>query len=127
VNITLTNAFNKNFQYTFSKTEKGYTLNAGYLPAGQYKYKANVNAGGKFYQASGELSVTALKAEQIETVADHQLLYALSKKSGGEMYYPNQIKELTKKLLEREDIKTITYSHYKLRDLVEWKLIFFIL
>lgn len=126
VNISLVNPSNKTFPYTFSKTEKGYTLNAGYLPAGQYKYKATVNNGGKMYQAGGELSVTALQVEQIETVADHQLLYALSQKSGGEMFYPNQTAELAKKLLARDDIKTVTYSHYKLRDLVDWKLIFFI-
>lgn len=127
VNITLINTAKKSFPYTFSKTEKGYTLNAGYLPAGEYRYKASVNAGGKLYQSSGVLSVTALKAEQIETVADHQLLYALAKKSGGEMFYPSQLKELGQKLLARNDIKTITYSHYKLRDLVDWKLIFFLL
>ena len=127
VNITLINSANKSFPYTFSKTEKGYTLNAGYLPSGQFRYKATVNAGGKLYQSSGELSVTALKAEQIETVADHQLLYAMANASGGEMFYPSQFKELAQKLLARNDIKTITYSHYKLRDLVDWKLIFFLL
>ena len=79
------------------------------------------------YQSSGELSVTALKAEQIETVADHQLLYAMANASGGEMFYPTQFKEMAQKLLARDDIKTITYSHYKLRDLVDWKLIFFLL
>jgi hypothetical protein len=127
VNITLVNSSNKSFPYTFSKNEKGYTLNAGFLPAGQYKYKASVNVGGKLYTNTGELSVTALQAEQIETVADHQLMYALAQKSGGEMFYPNQLSDLAKKLLARTDIKTITYSHYKLRDLVDWKLIFFLI
>lgn len=127
VNIALVNSENKSFPYTFSKTERAYTLNAGYLPAGQYKYKASVNTGGKFYQSSGELSISALQAEQIETVADHRLLYTLASKSGGEMFYPAQLKELGQKLLARNDIKTITYSHYKLRDLVDWKLIFFLL
>ncbi len=127
VNITLVNSSNKSFPYTFSKTEKGYTLNAGFLPAGPYKYKATVNVGGKLFNSSGELSVTALQAEQIETVADHQLMYALAQKSGGEMFYPNQMDDLAKKILARNDIKTITYSHYKLRDLVDWKLIFFLI
>ena len=127
VNITLLNSSNKSFPYTFSKTEKGYNLNAGYLPSDKYRYKASVNAGGKLYQSSGELSITALKAEQLETVADHQLLYAMANKSGGEMFYPSQLKELAQKLLSRSDIKTITYSHYKLRDLVDWKFIFFLL
>ena len=79
------------------------------------------------YHSSGELSVTALQAEQIETVADHQLMFALAKKSGGDMFYPTQLKDLAKKILERNDIKTITYSHYKLRDLVDLKIIFYLI
>jgi hypothetical protein len=126
VTITLVNKDKKSFPYTFSKTEKGYTLNAGFLPSGQYTYKATVSVNGKVYNSSGELSVTALQAEQNETVADHQLMYTLAKQSGGEMFYPDQLDALSKKLLGRNDMKTITYSHYKLRDLVEWKLIFFI-
>jgi hypothetical protein len=126
VTITIINSNNKSFPYTFSKTERGYTLNAGFLPAGQYRYKASVNINGKLYQSGGELSVTALQAEQTETVADHQLMYAIAHESGGEMFYPSQLNELSKKLLQRNDMKTITYSHYKLRDLVDWKLIFFI-
>jgi hypothetical protein len=127
VNIVISNSSNMSFTYTFSKTEKGYSLNAGYLPSGQYKYKASVNSGGKNFQSSGEFSITALQVEQVETVADHQLLNTLSGKSGGEMFYPTGLKELGDKLLNREDLKTVTYSHYKLRDLVDWKLIFFLL
>ena len=127
VAITLVNSDNKSFPYTFSKTEKGYTLNAGFLPAGRYGYKAVVNIGGKLFQATGELSVTALQVEQTETVADHRILYALARKSGGEMIYPNQMEELAKILLARDDIKTITYSHYKLRDLIDLKLVFYII
>jgi hypothetical protein len=127
VNITITNRAGKSFPYTFSKTDKAYTLNGGYMPAGDYRYKATVKLADKSYTSSGEFSVSALQAEQGETVADHQLLYALAKKNGGEMFYPSQIDELKKNLLAREDIKTVTYSHYQLRDLVDIKLIFFIL
>ena len=42
------------------------------------------------------------------------------------MFFPAQMDQLSKALLSRDDIKTISYSHYKLRDLVDWKLIFYI-
>ena len=126
ISISLFNSDKKSFSYTFSKTEKSYTLNAGYFPPGQYKYKAAVKIGGKLYNSAGELSVSALQVEQTETVADHQLLFALASQNGGEMFFPAQMDQLSKALLSRDDIKTISYSHYKLRDLVDWKLIFYI-
>ncbi|MBL0102688.1 MAG: hypothetical protein IPP51_02295 [Bacteroidetes bacterium] len=125
--MTITNSKNKNFPYTFSKTDKAYTLNAGYMPAGDYKYKATVKVGDKAYSQSGEFSVTALQAEQSESVADHRLLFAMAEKNGGHMFYPNQLEALTDSLLKRNDIKTISYSHYQMRDLVDLKLIFFLL
>jgi hypothetical protein len=127
INITITNAAKKTFPFTFSKTEKAYTLNAGYFPAGNYHYKANVKVGGKTYNSEGEFSVSALQVEQNETTADHQLLYALAHKSGGELYYPNQLDALAKALEQRDDIKTVSYSHYKLQDLINLKWVFFLL
>ena len=127
LNITITNSDKKTFPFTFSKTEKAYTLNAGYFPAGNYRYKATVKAGEKVYTNEGEFSVSALQVEQNETTADHQLLYALSHKSGGELFYPNQLDALLKTLEAREDIKTVSYSHYKLEDLINLKWVFFLL
>ncbi len=127
VTIVLKNSDNKSFTYNFSKTDKSYTLNAGYLPAGQYTYKAEVKVNEKINQVSGQLSVSALQVEQTETVADHRLLFTMANKSGGKMFYPADLKSLSNELLLRDDIKTISYSHYKLRNLVDWKLIFYIL
>jgi hypothetical protein len=79
------------------------------------------------YNSEGEFSVTALQVEQNETTADHQLLYALSHKTGGELFYPGQLDALAKTLEQREDIKTISYSHYKLEDLINLKWVFFLL
>ncbi|MFN8165260.1 MAG: hypothetical protein U0X76_03580 [Bacteroidia bacterium] len=127
VTLTITNRDNKNFPFTFSKNEKAYVLNAGYLPAGDYKYKATVKVGEKVYMENGQFSVTALQAEQSESVADHHLLNTLSEKSGGHMFYPAQLDVLADSLLARNDIKTISYSHYRMRDLVDLKVIFFLL
>lgn len=127
VKLTITNKSNKNFPYLFSKTDRAYNLNAGYLPAGDYRYKSTVNAGDQVFSSEGSFSVSALHAEQSETVADHQLLYTLSSKSGGKMFYPADFKALSKELLEREDLKTVSYSHFKLQDLVNMKWVFFFL
>ncbi|MEO8086609.1 MAG: hypothetical protein ABI763_07305 [Bacteroidota bacterium] len=127
VAITISNREKKSFPFTFSKTEKAYSLNAGIFNPGDYHYKAQVKIGEKLYSAEGDFSVNALQVEQNETVADHQLLYSLSQKSGGQLFYPSQLAELSKLLQSKEDIKTISYSQVKLIDLVNLKAIFFLL
>jgi hypothetical protein len=127
VKLTITNKDNKSFPYIFSKTDRAYNLNAGYLSAGDYRYKATVNTGDQLFSNEGSFSVSTLHAEQSETVADHQLLNSISKNSGAKMYYPRSLDDLEKELLSREDLKTVSYSHYKMQDLVNMKLVFFIL
>ncbi len=126
INITISNAENKKFLYTFSKTSNSYRLNAGMMPVGEYKYEAQVKVGEKIYQQHGEFSVSALQVELTNTVADHQLLYGLSKKHDGEMVYPNEMGILAKKLNSRTDIKSVSYSQKKLSDLINLKWIFFL-
>lgn len=127
VNITITNSDNKTFPFTFSKTSNAYRLDAGMLAVGDYKYEAKVKVGDKLYTQKGSFSVSPLHVELINTVADHQLLYSLAKKHGGEMVYPQQLDELVKKLNSREDIKSVSYSEKKLSDLINVKWIFFLL
>ncbi len=127
INLTITNSKGKSYPFTFSKNEKAYNLNAGFMPPGNYKYKASVIVSGKAYNSSGEFSINPLQAELTETVADHSLMNLLAEKNGGKMFYPSELDKLKEVLLSRNDIKTITYSHYKLRDMVDIKAIFFLL
>jgi hypothetical protein len=127
VNITITNADNKKFPFTFGKTINAYRLNAGMLPIGEYKYEAKVKVGEKLYSQRGEFSVSALQVEFINTTADHQMLYSLSQKNNAEMIYPADMEKLSEKLNAREDIRSVSYSEKKLNDLINLKWIFFII
>lgn len=127
VSVTIMNRDRKAFPFTFSKTEKAYSLNAGLFTPGEYHYKAQVKSGEKLYVEEGDFSVYALQAELNETVANHQLLYTLSQKTGGQLFYPGKMKELAALLESKEDIKTVSYSQVKLIDLVNLKAIFFLL
>ncbi|MFL5752908.1 MAG: hypothetical protein ACJ76F_05830 [Bacteroidia bacterium] len=127
VSIVITNENKKNFNYTFSKTAKGYKLNAGMFPPGEYSYEAKVKIADKLYNYKGMFSVRELVAEKVNTVADHQLMYQLAERSGGKMFYPNQLDELRKTLESKEEIKTITYTQKKLSDLIDIKWIFFLI
>ena len=127
VSITISNADNKKFPFTFSKTNNAYRLNAGMMPVGEYKFEAKVKVGEKLYVQHGEFSVSPLQVELINTIADHQLLYSLAKKHNGELVYPNELEKLTEKLNSRTDIKSVSYSQNKLSDLINLKWIFFLL
>ena len=127
VSVTITNREKKSFPFTFSKTDRAYSLNAGIFSPGDYHYQARVKQGEKMFAAEGDFSVNALQVEQNETVADHQLLYTISQKTGGQLFYPGQLNELSKLLQSDEDIKSVSYSQLKLIDLVNLKAIFFLL
>ncbi len=127
VNIVFTNADNKKFNYSFSKTSNAYRLNAGMMPVGEYKYDAKVKVGEKVYAQHGEYSISALQVELTNTVADHQLLFSLAKKHDGELIYPSQLEQLAEKLNNREDIKSVSYTEKKLNEIINLKWIFFLL
>lgn len=127
VSVIFTNADNKKYNYTFSKTSNAYRLDAGLLPVGEYKYEAKVKVGEKVYTQRGEFSISPLQVELTNTTADHQLLYSLAQKHGGEMIYPSGMDKLSDKLNAREDIKTVSYSQKKLSDVINLKWLFFVL
>ncbi len=117
----------KSYKYVFSKTNNAYVLDAGVLPVGDYTYAANVSLGKNKYEASGSFSVSALNLEETQIRADHQLLNALSSRSGGEMYMPQEMHQLPEVLRQREDIKTVSFEQKKLDELISLKSVFFLL
>ena len=127
VSIAITNSDNKKFPFTFSKTSNAYKLNAGFFPVGQYKFEASVKDGDKVYNQKGEFTITAIKVESVNTTADHQLLYNLAKKHGGEMVLPTELNKLKDMLEKRDDIKTVSYSEKRLTDIINIKWLFFLL
>ncbi len=127
VNINITNEEGKSYNFTFSKTPKAYTLNAGVLPVGNYTYLAKTAWSGQEYKAQGSFSVTPLQLETLQTVANHQLLFALAKRTGGNVVYPDQIDSLLSYIKQQPNIKPIQYSSYKTMPLINLKWLFFLL
>ncbi|MFZ4411892.1 MAG: hypothetical protein ACOYOV_02320 [Bacteroidales bacterium] len=127
IDISITNSSGKKFPYQFNKTSNAYQLNAGIFPQGNYKYQAIVKLKNKTLTKNGEFTVMPMDAEFSNTVANHQLLYNLAKKNGGEMCYPNQTEKLTHLLQNREDIKVVSYTQKRFNDFVNLYFIFFII
>ncbi len=127
VTLALKDGNNKTYNYTFSKKQTMYSLSAGQFAAGQYSYEATVKYGDKLFTKSGIVLIKEIVSEKINTIANHQLLYQLSKQSGGKLYYQNQFNELQNELLKTDNIKSITYTHKQLNDLINLKWIFFLI
>jgi len=127
VKLTLRNDQNREFEYTFSRTAKGYQLDAGSFPAGTYRFRATTRSGDQVYRQDGEFSISPLQAELTETTANHQLLYSLSDRTGGTMVYPADAGSLADAIRKQEEIKPVIYTERKLKDLINLKWFFFVL
>lgn len=127
VTLILKDNKNKTYNYTFNKKQTMYSLSAGQFPAGEYTYEAKVKFGDKLYTKTGIVIIKEIVSEKINIVANHQLLYQMSKQSGGKLFYKNQLEQLQKEILASDSIKSITYSHKQLTDLVNLKWLFFVI
>ncbi len=127
VSLTLTNPEKKQFNSIFSKAGGLYKLNLGYLPAGEYKYEAKVKINNELFLKQGLIIVKEIIAEKINTVANHQLLFQVSNKTGGKMFYPNQIEKLQEFILKNRLIKPITYSTNQTKLIINMKWLFYII
>jgi hypothetical protein len=127
VSLVITDEAKKQFTYTFSKTTNAYHLSPGNFPAGDYSYTAQVKIGNQLYTQKGAFTVKPLLAEFTSTTADHALLYNISKKTGGQLFYPKQLNDLQKKLLDNDNIKTLVHEQKQVNDFINLKALFFIL
>lgn len=117
----------KAYEYKFSKTENAYSLNAGFLPVGNYSYTATTKLGNSTYTASGKFSVSPLQLEEMRTRADHQVLYQLATQHNGAMHYLNDIDKIAEEIDARNQLKPILYDTFVTEGAINLKWIFFLL
>ncbi|MEI6682425.1 MAG: hypothetical protein WCO44_07345 [Bacteroidota bacterium] len=118
VSLTLTDHENKSYPFVFSKTRKGYFLNAGMFPAGEYNYKAAVKSGQTGYEKTGKLFIEKVNIESSNLVADHNLLFRIASAHDGEMVRPADIGKLAGKILARNDIRSVAIYQNRMSDLI---------
>jgi hypothetical protein len=124
VNLQVKNEAGKIFNYTFSKTDNAYQLDAGNMVAGNYTYMAKTSIGGKNFTASGSFYVNGLIAEYQQTTANHQLLNTIAKQSNGQSFMPADLLKIADEILKNENIKTISYEDRKYDELINLKWLF---
>jgi hypothetical protein len=118
VELIIKNEEANQFPFVFNKSGNSYHLDAGAFPPGNYSYRAETDLGGKILSEEGQFSISAIDLEALNTVADHHLLYQLAEESGGAMFYPAETGRLAQSILDREDIRPVTYTRKKYEDLL---------
>lgn len=114
------------YPFTFSKSGMAYSLNAGFLPVGRYSYSATTQFNKKDFSVAGSFTISPLQLEDLQTVADHHLLQLLAKKTGGKVFYRNQLAALENELLSNEKLKPVIYTSTGTDLLLNFKWIFFL-
>jgi hypothetical protein len=102
-------------------------LDAGALPAGEYSYDASTKLGNQTLTAKGRFTVKPLNLETRQSAADHKLLAAIAKQSGGQMLMPSQIGQLAGLIRKNDNIKTVVYEDKHYSDLVDVKWVFIVI
>ncbi len=127
VSITIIDSKGNKYPFIFNKTEKKYFLKAGKLPVDNYSFSARVNRGDKILTDNGEFTVSSLSIEEINTVADHNLLYNLASSRNGKMVLPQNLNELKRMIDEREDIKPVIYTQKKFNEILNFPYLLILL
>jgi hypothetical protein len=118
---------NRKYAFSMNRTSTSYALNAGIMRAGNYRYEASVNVGGKNFTANGRFVVKPVLAELNSITANHTMLQTLASRNGGELIYPRDLLKLVDVIKAREDVKPMSHSEVNLKELIQLPWIFFLL
>lgn len=127
VDLKIKSEDGKEYPFKFNKTDKYYTLNAGFLPVGNYSYAATTKLGTNVYKAEGKFSISALQLEELRTVADHKVMYQLASQHHGQMYHANDFDKIADELLAKNQLKPILYDTFLTESAINLKWIFFLI
>jgi hypothetical protein len=127
VSIVLSDSTQKEFSYLFDRTSQFYRLDAGLLPVGEYRFRANTVLGTEELSESGTFAVIPVNLEQIDLRADHGLLFRLSGETGGMLFTPDESDALIQAVLDNHSIKNTSYFQVMINELLNLRWIFFVL
>lgn len=127
VQLNITDESGKTYNFQFNKNESYYTLDAGFLPAGNYNYSAWTTLGNNRYKSGGNFSVAALQLEDINTVADWKLLQNLATAHNGSIQTLHTADKIADDLLSANTLKPVLYDTTTTQSAIDLKWIFALL
>ena len=127
IDFKLVNSNGKMVNNQFSVIGDFYKLNLGKLTPGKYTWFAKTNYNSKVFKKSGVFIVEDIGIEDLDNAANHSVLKQLSKGSNGTFYTLKNYRNLIEDLKNRKDITSVSYEEISFNDLIDYKLIFFLL
>jgi hypothetical protein len=127
VKLVIKDESGKEYNFTFSKTQNYYTLNADLFAQGSYSYTATTTSNNKALTAVGRFNIEAVQLEQYDLTARHGLLKSLSTQYNGKMIYLKDISSLKDILLQNENIKPVLYQTSSTKAIIHLKWLFFLI
>ena len=118
---------NETYDYTFSKRDHDYELNAGILPEGLYYYKVQAQMGDRMITVGGSFSVVSLGIEAQQLTADAERMRSLARLTNGNCYTAQQLAQLLDDLHNDTRITSVEHHESRFEDLIHSKWIFFVL
>ncbi len=115
------------YEYTFSKRDHDYELNAGLLPEGLYVYKVQAQMGERKISVSGTFSVVAIGIEAQQLTADIDRMRTLARLTNGNCYTARELQQLFADLHNDSRITSVEHHESRFEDLIHSKWIFFVL
>jgi hypothetical protein len=114
----------ESYPYTLSKMQDFYTLNVGFLPAGEYSYTAHLDWNGERFSHTGQFAVQEIQLELYRTQANYNLLNLIANETGGDMLTMDHLEKDLSKIRESETAQPILYAQPTTRALINLPLIF---
>jgi hypothetical protein len=129
ISLKITDNEGHDYPYQFSNEGSSYRLNLDYFKPGEYSFHAIAKTKDTIYYEQGNFVVNAWNMEQSKLGANTELLNRLARTSNGKVFYPSEISELNKYLIERPDFKPRSSFTQKLLNLIdmEWLALIIIL
>ena len=118
---------NEVYDYTFSKRDHDYALNAGLLPEGLYQYKVSAQMGERKINVNGTFSVVAIGIEEQQLTADVERMRNVARLTNGNCYTAQQLPQLLEDLSHDTRITSVEHHESRFEDLIHSKWIFFVL
>ncbi len=115
------------YDYTFSKRDHDYELNAGLLPEGLYTYKVQGQMGERKISVSGAFSVAAIGIEEQQLTADIDRMRTIARLTNGNCYTARELQQLFADLHNDSRITSVEHHESRFEDLIHSKWIFFVL
>ena len=112
------------YDYTFSKRDHDYELNAGLLPEGLYTYKVQGQMGERKISVSGTFSVAAIGIEEQQLTADIDRMRTIARLTNGNCYTARELQQLFADLHNDSRITSVEHHESRFEDLIHSKWIF---